>query len=67
MDVGFVSEKYKESIKHILTYCFDAPDGAWDSFADEASQSENCLGAFDGDALAALLYINSNFAYRYRL
>jgi predicted acetyltransferase len=50
MDIHFVSEEDRESIKHILAYCFD--------LTDETLQPENCLGAFDKDALAALLYIN---------
>ena len=57
MEVDFVPDKYKESIKDILNFCFEGPPGHGEAFVEKVFTSENCLGSFDGDKLTALLYI----------
>lgn len=58
MEIKNVSNKYSESIKHICTYCFQIPPGYAEFFEKNIFSSENCLGCFDGDKLAGLLYIH---------
>lgn len=65
MEINFVSDIYKESIKHILNYCFQSPAGLGESFINETYIPENCLGCFDKDRLVALLYIHPYDMYYY--
>ncbi|MFY9425570.1 MAG: GNAT family N-acetyltransferase [Caldicoprobacterales bacterium] len=57
MEIKFVPEEYKESIKHVLNYCFSGVSGIGESFVNETYTYENCLGCFDEDKLVGLLYI----------
>ena len=57
MEINFVSDKYKESIKHILTYCFENPSDLGEYFINEDFTPENCLGYFDGDKLCGMVNI----------
>lgn len=58
MEIKFVPDTYKESIKHVLNYCFQEAVDLGESFVNETYNPENCLGCFDKDKLAGLLYIN---------
>lgn len=57
MEINFVSEIYKESIKHVLNYCFHGAPNIGEFFIKEIYTPENCLGCFDEDRLVGLLYI----------
>lgn len=57
MEINFVAEKYEDPMKHILSYCFGLPPEFGDGFMTETFKSKNCLGCFDGEQLAGLLYI----------
>lgn len=43
LEINFVSEEYKESIKHIFTYCFNIPPENGEDFANKVFSPENCL------------------------
>ena len=57
MEINFVWERYKESIKQVLNYCFEVPQEFVESYINEDYTPENCLGCFENDRLAGLLHI----------
>ncbi len=57
MKIDFVTDKYTESVKHVLSYCFEYPSDLGERFVNDSFTPENCLGCFDEDTLAGLLNI----------
>ncbi|HZJ58456.1 MAG TPA: GNAT family N-acetyltransferase [Clostridia bacterium] len=65
MEVKFIENEHKESIKHILNCCFEMPPDMVEGIVSKDFNSEDWLGCFDGDKLAGLIYISSHDMYFY--
>lgn len=63
LEVKHIDNEYKESIKDVLSYCFDMPPESTESLVSKNFNPEDWLGCFDGDKLTGLIYISSHDMY----
>ena len=63
LEVKHIESEYKESIKDVLSYCFDMPAESTESLVNKNFNPEDWLGCFIEDKLTGLIYISSHDMY----